>query len=72
MHSHLAKPKQKIPVLPIIGLTNFSGSTDKALALTLKEKFSADNFCYFLLSKSKKPVWPRQQKCFKSLQMAFF
>ncbi|WP_293784383.1 hypothetical protein, partial [uncultured Pedobacter sp.] len=37
------------------GLTNFSDSTDQALLLALKEKFSAGIFCYFLMPKSKSP-----------------
>ncbi|SFA39752.1 hypothetical protein SAMN04488511_101516 [Pedobacter suwonensis] len=40
-NERLAKPKQKIFVLCITGLTNFSGSTVKAHSLPLIEKFSA-------------------------------
>jgi hypothetical protein len=46
-HERLAKPKQKIFVLGITGLTNFSGSTVKAHSLPLIEKFSAGVFFSF-------------------------
>jgi hypothetical protein len=72
MRLHLARPKQKSPVLPIPGLTNFSAFTVKAFPLTLIEKFSAGNFCYFLLSKSKKPVWPRQKHSEKAFKPIFY
>jgi hypothetical protein len=55
MHFHLAGPYQSISVLLKSGLTNFSGSSDQALPLALKEKFSAGIFCYFLMPKSKSP-----------------
>ena len=62
-NERLAKPKQKIFVLGITGLTNFSGSTVQAHSLPLIEKFSAGVFCFFLTSKRKKPVRPGQKEC---------
>ncbi|WP_316827515.1 hypothetical protein [Pedobacter miscanthi] len=53
MHFRLARPKHHISVLIKSGLTNFSGSTDPAILLTLKEKFSAGGFCFFLAAKRK-------------------
>ncbi|WP_036670893.1 hypothetical protein, partial [Pedobacter borealis] len=38
----------RISVLLKSGLTNFSDSTDTANPLTLKEKFSAGVFCFFM------------------------
>jgi len=60
-HLHLTKPNQHISVLLKSGLTNFSEQLVKAKPLTLKEKFSAGVFCFFLTSKRKKPVWPGQK-----------
>ncbi|RDC55901.1 hypothetical protein DU508_13600 [Pedobacter chinensis] len=57
---HLAKPKQCFFVLLKSGLTNFSAALIKSKPLTLKEKFSAGVFCFFLTSKRKKPVRPGQ------------
>jgi len=44
-----------------IGLTNFWVHNDRAAALTLIQKFSADSFVSFA-AKRKKPVWLRQEK----------
>jgi hypothetical protein len=70
-HERLAKPKQKIFVLGITGLTNFSGSTVKAHSLPLIEKFSAGVFCFFLTSKRKKPVRPGQKECSINIKTQF-
>jgi len=53
--SRPARPKHHISVLLKSGLTNFSGSTDPASLLALKEKFSAGIFCFFLMPKRKSP-----------------
>jgi hypothetical protein len=45
---HPARPKYCLTVLHRSGLTNFSVSTEKALSHTLKEKFSAGSFCFFM------------------------
>lgn len=62
-HERLAKPKHKIFVLGITGLTNFWGGNVKANSLASKQKFSAGVFCFFLTSKRKKPV-PSGQKTY--------
>jgi hypothetical protein len=49
VHFRPARPKYRIHVLLKSGLTNFSGSTDPANPLALKEKFSAGVFCFFMV-----------------------
>ncbi|WP_412469183.1 hypothetical protein [Pedobacter sp. KLB.chiD] len=71
-HERLAKPKQKIFVLGITGLTNFSGSTIKAHSMTLIEKFSAGVFCFFLTAKRKKTVRPGQKECSIDIKIKVF
>jgi len=67
----LAKPKYKIFVLGITGLTNFSGSKVKAHSLPLIEKFSAGRASFFLTSKRKKPVRPGQKECSSNIKIQF-